>query len=108
MALLTPYDDAIPTPGLARGGTGTSGGVDVGAAGAMVVQTAFTDAIAATPGNTETANSMSGLPPQNTIETFEGFGGPGGGDGMLPFAQIVPAGSEGRTLTKQTDTKPGT
>ena len=99
-ALQTPFDKAVADPGLTRGGSGTSGGVDVDPAGAQVVQSPFTDAIP-TPGNRETPNSMSGTPLQNTFEIVEGDGGPGGGDTQLPFAQLDPAGS-GRTIaTKQ-------
>ena len=60
-AIATPFDDAAAAhPGLARGGAGTSGGVDVPTAGGSVVQTPFDD-VQATPAARETANSMSGL-----------------------------------------------
>ena len=80
-ALQTPFDKAVADPGLTRGGSGTSGGVDVDAAGEMVVQSPFTDAIS-TPGNRETPNSMSGTPPQNTFETPGDEGGPGAAVGL--------------------------
>jgi len=98
-ALQTPYEDAVASPGLARDGGGTSGGVTVPVAGGHVVQTPYSNA-EATPGARETVNSMSGVPPQNTFEEPEQppTGAPGGGETELPFAQLEPAGRSGRTL----------
>lgn len=73
--LQTPYSDAVvPTPGGSGSGGGTSGGFDLGAGSAK-----------------ETANSMSGLPPQQTTVSVEG--GDPGANGSVAMPPVASPGT---------------
>lgn len=73
--LQTPYSDAqCPTPGGQGAGGGTSGGFDMGMGSAK-----------------ETANSMSGLPAQQTTVAVEG--GDPGANGQVPMPPVNSPGT---------------